>query len=186
VTTSPGADTSPVFSPDGKSVAYLAGGDPKDIWYATNSVAIVPVAGGTPKTLTPGLDRNVSRPQFTPDGSKVLFLLEDGGNSHLARVATSGGTIEQVLAGERDVTAFDVAKQTGDIAFLDSQPQKPGEISLIPASPKGPVSAVPPQLTHVNDEFLAKIALGPVERFKAKSPCSNHETTKDTKTHEEE
>jgi dipeptidyl aminopeptidase/acylaminoacyl peptidase len=170
LTTSPGADTSPVFSPDGKSVAYLAGGDPKDIWYATNSVAIVPVAGGTPKTLTPGLDRNVSRPQFTPDGSKVLFLLEDGGNSHLARVATSGGTIERILAGERDVTAFDVAKQTGDIAFLDSQPQRPGEISLIPASPKGPVSAVPPQLTHVNDEFLAKIALGPVERFKAKSP----------------
>jgi len=170
LTTSPGADTSPVFSPDGKSVAYLAGGDPKDIWYATNSVAIVPVAGGTPKTLTSGLDRNVSRPQFTPDGSKVLFLLEDGGNSHLARVATSGGTIEQILAGERDVTAFDVAKQTGDIAFLDSQPQKPGEISLIPASPRGPVSAVPPQLTHVNDEFLAKIALGPVERFKAKSP----------------
>ena len=170
LTTYTGADSSPVFSPDGKSIAYLQNGDSKDIWYATNNIAIVSVTGGTPRILTQGLDRAVRSPHFTPDGSKVLFLLEDGGNSHLARVATSGGTIERILAGERDVTAFDVAKQTGDIAFLESQPQKPGEISLFPASPKGPVSAVPPQLTQVNDEFLAKIALGPVERFKAKSP----------------
>src|SRR6185295_5082208 len=30
-------------------------------------------------------------------------------------------------------------------------------------------SAAPAQLTHVNDEFLAKVSLGTVERFKAKS-----------------
>src|SRR2546422_2283890 len=53
LTTSPGSDGSPVFSPDGKSIAYLAGGNSKDIWYATNSLALVPVAGGAAKTLTP-------------------------------------------------------------------------------------------------------------------------------------
>src|SRR6185436_12419327 len=63
LTTSEASDGSPVFSPDGKSIAYLAGGDSKDIWYATNNLAIVPTAGGTPKVLTAGLDRNVSRPQ---------------------------------------------------------------------------------------------------------------------------
>src|SRR5262249_54441739 len=44
-----GSDVSPVFSPDGKSIAYLQGGDPKDIWYATNNLAIVPIAGGAPR-----------------------------------------------------------------------------------------------------------------------------------------
>jgi dipeptidyl aminopeptidase/acylaminoacyl peptidase len=163
VTTSPGSDGSPVFSPDGTSIAYLTGGDSKDIWYATNNVALVPAAGGAAKILTAGLDRNLSRPQFSPDGSGVIFLIEEGGNSHLARVPTAGGAVVRVLGGEREVAAFDIAK-TGDIAVLDSQPQQPGEIYLLRGA-----SPVPAQLTHVNDEFLAKIALGTVERFKAKS-----------------
>jgi dipeptidyl aminopeptidase/acylaminoacyl peptidase len=168
VTTYQGSDGSPSFSPDSKSIVYTQGGDPKDIWYAMNNVALVPVDGGAPKILTPGLDRSVSRPQFVPDGTKVLFLLEEGGNVHLARVPAAGGTIERVLNGERDVNAYDVGK-SGDVTFLEGQPQQPSEVFFIPAAPKGPVTAVPPQLTHVNDAFLAKIALGTVERYKAKS-----------------
>ena len=168
ITTSPSSDSSPVFAPDGKSIAYLTGGDPKDIWYATNNLAIVPVSGGAPRILTGSLDRNVSRPQFTPDGAGVVFMLEDGGNTHLARVPAAGGAISRVLAGEREVTAFDVAT-SGDMAVLYSQPQQPSEVYFLPSAPRGPGGAVPPQITHVNDAFLAKVALGAVERFKAKS-----------------
>ena len=176
LTTSPGSDTSPVFSPDSTSIAYIAGGDPKDIWYATNTLAIVPVAGGAPKILTASLDRNVSRPQFTPSGEQIVFMLEEGGNVHMARVPAAGGAVVRVLDGERDVSAFDIAKQTGDVAILQSQPQQPSEISFVArafqARDRGAESVAPQQplqLTHVNDEFLAKIALGAVERFKAKS-----------------
>src|SRR5262245_51233274 len=66
LTSSPGADRSPAVSPDGRSVAYLAGGDPKDIWYGTNHLAVVPFAGGPSRPLTAGLDRNVSAPRFDP------------------------------------------------------------------------------------------------------------------------
>jgi dipeptidyl aminopeptidase/acylaminoacyl peptidase len=175
LTTATNSDSSPVFSPDGKSIAYLNGGDSRDIWYGTNNVALVPVAGGPSKILTTGLDRNVSRPQFAPDGSGVLFLLEDGGNTHLAKVPIAGGAVSRILAGERDLGAFDVAR-TGDIAVLDSQVQQPAEIYYLKGAAGGAgaaagarVSAVPPQLTHVNDEFLAKVSLGTVERFKARS-----------------
>jgi dipeptidyl aminopeptidase/acylaminoacyl peptidase len=166
LTSSPGSDGSPVFSPNGRSIAYLTGGDPKDIWYATNNVAMIPVAGGAPTLLTAGLDRNVARPQFTPDGASVLFVLEDGGNSHLARVPVAGGPIVRVLSGEREVGTYDVAK-TGDIAVLESQPQQPGELYLLPSGDSK--SVAPQQLTHVNDELLAKLALGTVERFTTKS-----------------
>src|SRR6185503_4299506 len=115
LTTATNSDSSPVFSPDGKSIAFLNGCDSKDIWYRANNVALVPVAGGPAKILTTGLDRNMSRPQFAPDGSGVLFLLEDGGNTHLARVPIAGGAVSRIVAGERDLAAFDVAR-TGDIA----------------------------------------------------------------------
>ena len=164
LTTSTAGDSSPVFSPDGKSIAYLAGGDSKDIWYATNNVAIVPVAGGAPTILTAGLDRNLSRPQFTPSGEQIVFMLEEGGNVHMARVPAAGGTIVRVLDGERDVSAYDFAK-TGDSVVLQSQPQQPSEVYVVKAAE----CCDPVRVTHVNDDFLAKIALGPVERYKAKS-----------------
>ena len=170
VTTYQGSDSAPAFSPDGKSITYTQGGDPKDIWYGMNNVALVPVTGGTPKILTSGLDRSVSRPQFTPNGASVVFMLEEGGNVHLARVATSGGAIERILDGERDVNAFDMNAK-GMIATLESTPQQPSEVfltmSVMAAAFKAPATAT--RVTHVNDDFLSKIALGPVERFKAKS-----------------
>ena len=161
VTTHAGGDRSPAFSPDGKWIAYVNEGDPDDMWYAASHVAVVPFAGGAPRALTASLDRNVSDPRFAPDGGAVLFLIEDGGNSHLGRVPVAGGAIERVVAGERDVSAYDVAR-TGQVAVLESQPQRPAEVWAVDRAGLRPLS-------RVNDAFLAGIQLGTVERFKAKS-----------------
>jgi dipeptidyl aminopeptidase/acylaminoacyl peptidase len=158
---SPGSDEAPVFSPDGSLVAFVAGGDPKDMWYGASHLAVVPAAGGPPRALTAALDRNVSQPRFAPDGQSVLFRLEDGGNSHLARVPVAGGAIERVLAGERDVQDFDVAKG-GQVVVLESQPQMPSEVAAL----EGGASR---RLTHTNDELLKQVKLASVERFETKS-----------------
>ena len=131
--TSPGTDASPAWSPDGRWVAYVAGGDPKDFWYGASHVALAPVAGGASRPLTAALDRNVTSPRFTPDGRAVLFLLEDRGNRHLARVSVEGGEVERVVSGERDVQAFDVAPG-GAAVVLESSVQQPPEISAVAES----------------------------------------------------
>jgi dipeptidyl aminopeptidase/acylaminoacyl peptidase len=141
---------------------YEAGGDPKDMWYAANHAAIVAVAGGAPRALTASLDRNVRRPRFSPDGRFLYFLLEDGGNAHLARVPATGGTLERVVAGERDVTAYSLSAK-GDVAVLVSEPQVPPEVFGL-----GPGNALH-RVSTVNDAFLKGIRLAPVERFKARS-----------------
>ena len=161
LTTHPGGDRSPVFSPDGQWVAYVNEGDPDDMWYAANHLAVVPTTGGAPLPLTQSLDRNVSEPRFTPDGRWLLFLLEDGGNSHLARVPVAGGPVERVVSGERDVSAFDVGR-SGAVAVLESQPDRPPEVWAAEAAGLR-------RLSQVNDAFLKGIALGQVERFKARS-----------------
>jgi dipeptidyl aminopeptidase/acylaminoacyl peptidase len=160
--TGPGADRRPAFSPDGSSIVYEAGGDPRDMWYGSNHAAIVPLAGGAPRALTASLDRNIARPRFSPDGRFVYFLLEDGGNRHLARVPAAGGTAERVVAGERDIAAFTLSAK-GDVALLVSEPQLPPEVFAV-----GPANALR-RLSTVNDAFLTGIRLGAVERFKAKS-----------------
>jgi dipeptidyl aminopeptidase/acylaminoacyl peptidase len=159
--TGPGTDASPVFSPDGKWVAYVAGCDPKDLWYGASHVALAPVDGGTPRPLTAELDRNVTSPRFTSDGRAVLFLLEDRGNRHLARVPVEGGSVERVVEGEREVSAFDVAPG-GEIVILESSVQQPPEISAVAGSGLH-------RLTRANDDFLKTITLGNVERFQATS-----------------
>ncbi|HSF38234.1 MAG TPA: S9 family peptidase [Thermoanaerobaculia bacterium] len=161
VTTSPGTDGSPAFSPDGKWIAYLAGGAPEDLWYSTNHVAVVPVDGGAPRPLTVSLDRNVQDPAFSPDGRSVLFLVEDGGNAHLARVPAAGGPVERIVAGERDVSGFDVGPR-GELVVLESSVHQPAEISAVEGGALR-------RLTRVNDEFLAGIRLGKVRRFQATS-----------------
>ena len=66
LTTDDGVESNPVFSPDGKTIAFSA-------QYEGNvDVYTVPVAGGAPTRLTwhPGADTVQS---FTPDGKSVLF-----------------------------------------------------------------------------------------------------------------
>jgi len=164
LTTSPGADSQPAFSPDGMTIAYVAGSDPKDMWYGTSHAATVPVAGGASKPLTLALDRNVSQPAYSADGRFVYFLLEDGGNEHLARVPALGGTVERVVAGERAVGRFDLGAR-GEVVVLESQPSYPPEVFALKAP-----GAELRRLTHVNDAVLAGIRLGKVERLRTKSP----------------
>ncbi len=157
VTTSPGSDTAPAFSPDGRLIAYVAGGDPADIWYAPRYVAVVPTAGGDPRMLGSDLDRNGAAPRFTPDGQSILYLLEDAGNRHLARVAVNGGPVERLVDGERTISAFDLASD-GRVVVLESQPHYPAELFLAR-------TASLERVTRINDAVLRGLILAPVERF---------------------
>jgi dipeptidyl aminopeptidase/acylaminoacyl peptidase len=162
VTTSDAAESSPTFTRDGNAIVHTLGGNPKDIWYATNNIAITPAGGGTARVLTAGLDRNVSGLHLSADGAHALFLLEDHGNTHLARVAVAGGAVERVVTGERDIAQFDVGGK-GEIALLDSTTERPNEISL--AGTNGSLT----RLTRTNDTFLSGIILAKTERIQAKS-----------------
>jgi dipeptidyl aminopeptidase/acylaminoacyl peptidase len=159
ITTNPSEDTQPAWSPDGKTIVYVAGGAVADMWYGPTHVSTVNVATGEAKALTKSLDRNVGTPLFTADGRAILFTIEDGGNSHLGRVSAEGGAIERIVTGERDVESFDT--RGGRIAFTESQPAMPSEISVLDGTTVR-------RLTKTNDAFLKDIKLATVERFKAK------------------
>ena len=131
VATGPSEDSSPAWSPDGQWIAYVAGGDPKDMWYGANHLALVPAAGGAPRPLTAG-----ARPQRAVAALRARRPLACCSCSRTAATSTSraspveGGAVERVVAGEREVQAFDVAKG-GAIVVLESSPHQPAEISAV-------------------------------------------------------
>ena len=108
VTTAPGNDRSPAWSPDGRHITYVTVTDTSVIWYATNHLAVIPAEGGTPRVLTESLDRNVSNPRFSPDGRLIWFILEDAGESQLASISPDGRNLSRVIAGDVSVSNFDI------------------------------------------------------------------------------
>ena len=93
LTTSPGEEMFPRFSPDGGSIAYSANYD------GTNAVYVIPAMGGTPKRLTwhGSGDRTLG---WTPDGEKVLFSSsrKSGTNrfNQLYTIPAGGGPAERL------------------------------------------------------------------------------------------
>jgi dipeptidyl aminopeptidase/acylaminoacyl peptidase len=162
LTNSPEAESSVEVSPDGRWLAFLKDGAPSDMWYATNNVAVMPAEGGVARVLTDGVDRNLSKPRFSRDGASIDFIIEDRGSAHLARVSASGGGIDRVLAGERDVEDYAIGP-AGELVVLETSVHQPSEISRV--EPGGALV----RLTRANDAFLAGITLGTVERFTARS-----------------
>jgi Tol biopolymer transport system component len=102
-----GPDASPVWSPDGRHIAYLQASEPQLSAYTQNTIALIPSSGGTTQLLAPTLDRDVSQLAFTPDGSALRFVLGDDRAAHLAQVPVAGGAVSRLVDGRRVVTAFD-------------------------------------------------------------------------------
>ena len=154
ITTNPGSDTNPAWSPDGKYLAHVTITRPDLIWYAGRKLAISPFAGGTAEVLTGDLDRNVSHPAFDPDGKAIYFRAEDGRVYHLARLELESRQLTRPVGGNRMVSAFSMSP-AGRLAVLKSEPHQPAEVFLL--------NNLPRQLSFRNRELLSRLRLGEVE-----------------------
>ncbi len=90
LTSGPGTETDPIFSPDGKSVAFTGQ------YEGNHDVYVVPADGGVPRRVTyhPGPDRAIG---WTPDGKRILFQTRRDSYSRFSRLFTmpaEGGNAE--------------------------------------------------------------------------------------------
>ncbi|MBN2430928.1 MAG: PD40 domain-containing protein [Acidobacteria bacterium] len=113
LTMSPAYDFNPVWSPDGKSIAFASDR------YGNFDIFIMPAEGGAPTRLTFHSAAQVPN-SFSPDGRYVAFsaaMLDDYKNvqfpsgilSELYRVPVTGGRVEQILTTPAEEAKYDPA-----------------------------------------------------------------------------
>jgi len=162
VTTNPGADSSPAWSPDGKWIAYVTQLDSHLFDYATKHLAIAPAIGGEAKILTLALDRMVTAPRFSPDGKFIYFIADDDGTQNVCRVPATGGEITRPIAGRLMVNDYSLGK-TGDLVAQIATIDRPDELYTLADGKLAPI-------THTNDALMSQLRLthGEYIHFKSK------------------
>lgn len=88
----------PAVSPDGRRIAFGAGG---------GRLMVVPSAGGTARTVVK-VDGNAGRPEWSPDGREIYFVAYLSGSTgfHLMRVSADSGPAQRVWSTPKRIGAL--------------------------------------------------------------------------------
>jgi dipeptidyl aminopeptidase/acylaminoacyl peptidase len=146
------------WSPDGKWIVFLAGeAEKKFAAYGMERLALVASDGSAAPTLVKAaadLDRGVSAPRFSADGSSLTFLVTDDRSVYPASVSVSGGAVKRSMDPPVALSSPTAAK--GCSAFLSGGDSLPTEVY---AWENGALR----KLTHQNDALMGELEIAPTE-----------------------
>ncbi len=154
----PAWDTKATYSPDGRTLAWLAMDKPgfeADRFH----VVLMDVASGKKRTLADAWDRSVADFRWTPDGKALLVSADDVGQHRLFSMDVASGKVTP-LTGKGHLDAFDVARDT--VVTAHSSLTSSAQLFKFKL---GTDAEKATQLTHVNEAALADVRYGEYEQF---------------------
>ena len=162
ISTSPGADTTPLYSPDGKYLAWRSqsrAGFEADKW----RLLVQDRQTGETRDVTEKFDRSVG--SFSWSTSRwINFVAEDHGNAPIFGVSTTG---ERPVIANPNLYADDLIITDSMAFFTRMSITAPNEIWAInfPKDSGMQQASQPKPLTHMNDALLSQIDMQPLESF---------------------
>jgi dipeptidyl aminopeptidase/acylaminoacyl peptidase len=158
VTTNKANDNQPLYSPDGKFIAYRAMARPG---YESDkeTLTLYDRRTGATRDLTGSVDVSVSEMLWLPDSSGLYFSADEKGRNALFKVTLANRKVEKIIAG-LTFGSLSLMPDGKTFVFLKQAMNRPADVfTYEPASRE----LVP--ITDVNKDLLAGIEMNPAEEF---------------------
>jgi dipeptidyl aminopeptidase/acylaminoacyl peptidase len=165
ITLGPGADRSPLYSPDGKFLAFrsqLRAGYESDRW----RLMLYERASGRTVTLNEGQDRNVEEITWSHDSTRLFYTVEDRGRTLLQTITLAGGSSRAVITGSSHISDVQFTRDARTMIYTEQSGSRPARLFRASSS-GGP--AVP--LESLNDALLAGYKLPAYEELWIENPA---------------
>ncbi len=150
----------PAVSPDGKWIAYV-GTPATRALYHTSAVYVMHPDGSGVRNLTSGFDRDPASLRWAPDNQTIWFQAQDHGsvNLYTTSLDPKKGGAKPATNGTHVLSLGDIAAKNDFGVVARSAPSEPADIYSFPIKKPWQLQ----QLTHLNDNALAGVALGDME-----------------------
>jgi len=159
--TEPGmTDGGATFSPDGRWMVFTRSFgtqmivDRKLDHGGSQDIYLQPAAGGPVQNLTANWDLDPGSPRWSPDSRHLYFTAQVGGATHLFRVATSGGAVEQVTQGERRINGLDFDRAFRRITYTVGEFDRLPEVYVADIDGRNER-----RLTDIHREFVIGVSI---------------------------
>jgi dipeptidyl aminopeptidase/acylaminoacyl peptidase len=159
ITTQPGFDGEPVYSPDGKYIAYHAQLTPEyesDRW----RVMLYDRQTGKNENLSEKFDRSADELAWSADSKTIYFTSENETQKPLYAMAARPGAEPKKILADSYNAAISFSRDGKTLAFERTSLTMPAEIFV--AANDGSGARQP---THHNDSILTAIEMNPPETF---------------------
>jgi dipeptidyl aminopeptidase/acylaminoacyl peptidase len=152
----PAWDTKAIYSPDGRTMAYLAMARP-GFEADRFQIMLMDVASGAKRKLAEAWDRSPGSIAWSADGKAIIADAEDVGNHRLFAIDVANGKV-RALSDKGAIGGFDVRRDT--VVYALSNLQSGAQLFSQKLSGGKAV-----QLTHQNADKLTGVKFGEFEQF---------------------
>jgi len=165
----PAAESSPIYAPDGNSIAILVSDNPPR-WaqtgviqvFATNATNASNIA--QPKSLIASYDGQPSIAGWSADGRRIYFSEAKGTATQIYALDVAANRIEEIKTSPAVYSAVALNRSGTTFAFVRQTPDTPGDAYVASVSDFSPV-----QISHVNADLkMPSVGRTEVIRWKAK------------------
>jgi dipeptidyl aminopeptidase/acylaminoacyl peptidase len=173
ITNEPGAERSPVISPNGRMIAFSRE-ERRPLAYTPDHIAVMDTQGKNIRLLTEDLDGDASNIIWADDNQSIYFSYDERGIRKIGQVNLKKGKLNEIASDLGGTTigrpylsgGFHTAADT--IAFTYGRPDRPANIAVIN-------NGLPKVLTALNEDLLEHRKLGQVNEIIYKSSFDDQE-----------
>jgi dipeptidyl aminopeptidase/acylaminoacyl peptidase len=154
-----GADRSPVYSPDGKFIAFRSqqrAGYESDRW----RLMLFERESGVTRNLSESFDRNVEEIVWSSDSTRLFFVIEDRGRTALQTMPVAGGASRVVIQGASHIGDVQFTPDRQTMIYTEHSGSRPVEIFRASAS-----GGTPAAVTKLNDSVFEQFETTPLEEL---------------------